>query len=576
MLYFVKSAPGSFLGESCPLPTICFEVSRILMASPISSPATRTSSNTRRALFSATLFLAACGLTGSLLGGRVAAQSATDESTLRDSMKSFTDVYALVEANYADKLDSDKVDKAIYDGAIPGMLHVLDPHSNFYDPKSYAQMREDQRGKYFGVGMRIQPQGDKIVVVAPMEGTPSYRAGIRPGDVILSVDGKETKGLDSLAVATMLKGPRGTHVSVTMGREGSTKPLVFDLQRDEIPQFSVDTAFMIKPGIGYIHITNEMETTSHEVQEALDKFGPSLTGLVIDLRGNPGGLLNEAVNVCDKFMQKGQVVVSQHGRAFPDQVYRAPSGSDAKYPIVIMVNRNTASAAEIISGALQDHDRALIVGETTFGKGLVQTVFPISENSGLALTTFHYFTPSGRLIQRNYDGVSLYDYYYVRNDAAPANNTNKEVKLTDSGRTVYGGGGITPDEKIAELKSDHFQDVTMQHYAFFDFSKHYLATHTVTKDMQVDDAMQQEFRDFLKSKKIEYTDKEFAENIDWTKAMLKQELFTSSFGQTLGRQVITEWDPQVQKALTFMPEALALENHTLPAQQKTQTAEVKK
>jgi carboxyl-terminal processing protease len=528
--------------------------------------------STRRALFSATLFLAACGLTGSLVGGKVAAQSATDESALRDSMKSFTDVYALVEANYANKLDSDHVDKAIYDGAIPGMLHVLDPHSNFYDPKAYAQMREDQHGKYFGVGMQIQPQGDKIVVLAPFEGTPSYRAGIRPGDVILSVDGKTTEHLDTSAVASMLKGPRGTHVSVTMGREGSAKPLVFDLVRDEIPRYSVDLAFMIKPGVGYIHITNEMETTSHEVQEALDKFGPGLQGLVIDLRGNPGGLLNEAVNVCDKFLQKGDIVVSQRGRAFPDQVYRAPGGSTAKYPIVVMVNRNSASAAEIISGALQDHDRALVVGETTFGKGLVQTVFPISENSGLALTTFHYYTPSGRLIQRNYNGVSLYDYYYVRHDALPADNTNKEVKLTDSGRTVYGGGGITPDEKIPELKSDHFQDVTLQHYAFFNFAKRYLSTHTITKDLQVDDALQQQFKDYLKSEKIDVTDKDFADNIDWTKAMIKKELFTSQFGQTLGNEVITEWDPQVQKALTFMPEAQALENHTLPSQQKTVTA----
>ena len=531
-------------------------------------------SPTRRALFSATLFLAACALTGSLLGGRVAAQSASDESTLRDSMKSFTDVYALVEQNYADKLDQDRIDKAIYDGAIPGMLHVLDPHSNFYDPKAYAQMREDQRGKYFGVGMRIQPQGNKIVVLAPMEGTPSYRAGLRPGDVILAVDGKETKGMDSAAVASLLKGPRGTHVSVTMGREGSAKPLVFDLMRDEIPQYSVDVAFLIKPGVGYIHVTNEMETTSHEVQLALDKFGPGLNGLVIDLRSNPGGLLNEAVNVCDKFLQKGQVVVSQRGRAFPDQVYRAPSGSDAKYPIVILVNRNTASAAEIISGALQDHDRALIVGETTFGKGLVQTVFPISENSGLALTTFHYYTPSGRLIQRNYNGVSLYDYFYVRNDALPANDTNKDVEHTDSGRIVYGGGGITPDEKIAELKSNHFQDVTLQQYAFFDFSKHYLATHSITKDMTVDPAMQQEFKDFLKSKKVDYTDTEFTDNLDWIKAMIKKEMFTSQFGQTMGNEVIAQWDPQVQKALAFLPEALALENHTLPSEQKTQTARI--
>ena len=374
----------------------------------------------------------------------------------------------------------------------------------------------------------------------------------------------------------MLKGPRGTHVSVTMGREGVAKPLTFDLIRDEIPRYSVDIAFLIRPGVGYIHITNEMETTSHEVQEALDKFGPGLNGLVIDLRGNPGGLLNEAVNVCDKFLQKGQIVVSQRGRAFPDQVYRAPSGSDAKYPIVILVNRNTASAAEIISGALQDHDRALIVGETTFGKGLVQTVFPIAEDSGLALTTFHYYTPSGRLIQRNYNGVSLYDYYYVRDDAKPADNSNKEVKLTDAGRTVYGGGGITPDEKLDEPKDSVFQDSLLQHYAFFDFTKHYLATHTVARDLVVDDALLQEFKDFLKTEKVDYTDADFTTNLDWVKSNIKAELFTTQFGQSTGLEVRAEDDPQVIKALTFMPEAQALEDHKLPSEQKTtQTAAVK-
>ncbi len=531
----------------------------------------------RRALFSATLFLAACGFAGSLAGGKVAAQSATDESQLRDSMKQFTDVYALVEANYADKLNQDQVDKAIYDGAIPGMLHVLDPHSNFYDPKAYAEMREEQSGKYFGVGMRIQMENSKVVVVAPIEGTPAYKAGIRPGDMIVSVDGKSTDHMDTVAVATLLKGPRGTHVTVTMSRDGSPKPLVFDLMRDEIPDNSVTLAYMIRPGIGYIRIKGEMETTSQEVQKALDSFGPNLQGLVIDLRDNPGGLLNQAVDVCDKFLQKGQVVVSQRARkgVFPDQVYTVPSGSDTKYPIVVLVDRNTASAAEIISGALQDHDRALIVGETTFGKGLVQTVFPISEDSGLALTTYHYYTPSGRLIQRNYNGVSLYDYYYVRNDALPANDTNKEVEHTDAGRIVYGGGGITPDEKIPALKSDHFQDEMLMHYAFFDFSKHYLADHTVSKDMVVDAAMQQQFKDFLKSKNIDFTDKEFADNLDWTKARIKTELFTSQFGQQAGDEVITDWDPQVKEALSFMPEALALENHTLPSEQKVQTASTK-
>ncbi len=532
----------------------------------------------RRALFSVLIFLTACGFAGSLMGGRVAAQSASDESQLRDSMRRFTDVYALVEANYADKMDKDQVDRVIYDGAIPGMLHVLDPHSTFYDPKSYAEMREEQSGKYFGVGMRIVEQNSKVVVVMPMEGTPAFRAGIRPGDVIVAVDGKSTDHMDTSQVATLLKGPEGTQVSVTMVREGSAKPLVFNLTRAEIPENSVSLAFMIQPGIGYIRITGEMETTSQEVQAALDKFGPNLRGLVIDLRDNPGGLLNQAVDVCDKFLKKGQVVVSQRARkgVFPDQVYTVPTGSTAKYPIVVLVDRNTASAAEIISGALQDHDRALIVGETTFGKGLVQTVFPIAQDSGLALTTYHYYTPSGRLIQRNYNGVSLYDYYYVRNTALPANNTNKEVEHTDAGRVVYGGGGITPDEPIPPLKDNHFQDELLMHSAFFDFTQHYMATHTVSRGLVVDAPLLQEFKDFLKSQNVSYTDKEFADNLVWVKVRIKSELFTAQFGSSAGQEVMTEWDPQVKEALSFMPEALALENHELPSeQQKVQTASTK-
>ena len=501
---------------------------------------------TRRALFSATLFLGTCATLGSL-----------------------TDVYSLVEQNYAEKLTGDKPDKAIYDGAIPAMLHVLDPHSNFYDPKAFAQMREDQHGKYYGVGMTIQPQPtpsgkNKIVVLYPFEGTPSFKAGIRPGDVILTVDGKSTDGMDSAAVATILKGARGTHVLVTMAREGSSKPLSFDLVRDEIPRPSVDLAFMARPGIGYIHVTQFMETTSREVGDALDKFQKQgeLHGVLIDLRGNPGGLLNEAVNMSDKFLDKGQIVVSQKGRAFPDQVYRAAHGEQGpKFPIVILVNRNTASAAEIVSGALQDHDRALIVGETTFGKGLVQTVFQITEDTGLALTTYHYYTPSGRLIQRPYDHVSLYDYYYVRDPGnAPKDNVNREVKLTDSGRTVYGGGGITPDEKIDNPTANPFQNGLLAHYAFFNFAKHYLADRTVNKDFTVDDVVLQQFKEFLKSNQIDYTDNDIAGVSDWVKASIKAEIFTSQFGQLEGLKVRAQWDPQIAKALTFMPQAQALED----------------
>jgi carboxyl-terminal processing protease len=358
-----------------------------------------------------------------------------------------------------------------------------------------------------------------------------------------------------------------------MAREGKDAPLTFDLVRDEIPRYSVDLAFMIKPGIGYIHVTNFMETTSREVGDALDKFQAAdgnLHGLIVDLRGNPGGLLNEAVNMSDKFLQKGQVVVSQRGRAFPDQVYRASHGEEGsdKYPIVVIVNRNTASAAEIVSGALQDHDRALIVGETTFGKGLVQTVFQISENTGLALTTYHYFTPSGRLIQRSYDGVSLYDYYYVRDDAKKADKSNLEVKLTDSGRTVYGGGGITPDEKIDVPEFNRFQGSLLGHYAFFDFSKHYLATHTVSRDFVVDDAILQQFKDYLKANQIDYTDADINGVSDWVKMSIKAELFTSQFGQLEGLKVRAQADPEIGKAATFMPEAMALVGRD-KSQQKT-------
>jgi carboxyl-terminal processing protease len=520
---------------------------------------------TRRALVSVTVFLATCGVVGSVISQKVAAQSASDESTLRDSMKSFTSVYALVEQNYAEKMDTDRADKAIYDGAIPGMLHVLDPHSNFYDPKAYAQMREEQHGSYYGVGMTIQPQlvdgVVKIFVLYPAENTPASRAGIKPGDQILSVDGKSTDGMDSTAVASMLKGPRGTHVAVTMAREGQAKPLTFDLTRDQIPHPSVDLAFEIRPGVGYIRVTNFQETTAHEVGDALDAFkqqGP-LTGLVIDLRGNPGGLLNQAVDMASKFLQKGQVVVSQHGRIDRDQVYSVQTGEEGpKYPIVVLVNRNTASAAEIVSGALQDHDRALIVGETTFGKGLVQTVFNVSQNTGLALTTFHYYTPSGRLIQRPYDHMSLYDYYYVRADSNPKDNANREVKLTDDGRTVYGGGGITPDDHIDPVKDNHVEDELLQHYAFFDFSKHYLATHTVAKDFTVNDDVLAQFKAFLKDKKIDISDQEIAANLDWIKESIKSKLFTSEFGEQKGAEVTAEWDPQIQKAISYLPQAEAL------------------
>jgi carboxyl-terminal processing protease len=539
----------------------------------------------RRALFSLVLFFAVCAVAGSVLQRRVGAQSSADESQLRDSLKSFTNVYALVEQNYAEPIDGEKADTAIYDGAIPGMLRVLDPHSNFYDPKAYARMREEQHGRYYGVGMTIQQQNSKVYVVFPAEGAPAFKAGVHPGDIIyavdgkiVSVDGKNPAGLTSSdLVAKALKGPRGTHVQATMLREGQPKPLVFDLIRDEIPHPSVDLAYEIRPGVGYIHLTQFQEDTAQDVSKAINGFG-NLKGLVFDLRGNPGGLLSQAVEVCDHLLAKGQGIVSQRGRAYPDQVYAATHGNGGRtFPIVVLVNRGTASAAEIVSGALQDHDRALIVGETTFGKGLVQTVYDLADHSmALALTTYHYYTPSGRLIQRNYSGVSLYDYY-THGGAQPADNANREVKLTDAGRTVYGGGGIAPDEKIESPKSNHFQDSLLYKDVFFHFAPVYLANRTVDRNFQVDAAVLSEFKKFLTSQEIPWTEADLNGVMDWLKISIKDKIFTIQFGETQGLRTRADWDPMIQKALTFLPEAQALQDnaHKILAQKALARSEAR-
>ncbi len=511
-------------------------------------------SSSRRSAILVLSIILACGCVGMVFGQRLTSTATSGDTDVRDSLRSFSQVYEVVQQNYAEPVNPDK---AIYNGAIPGMLRVLDPHSNFFDPKAYAALREEQRGKYFGVGMQVGPRNNRVIVIAPFAGAPAYRAGIRPGDIIIAVDGKSTDNMSTSDVADLLKGPKGTAVKITVLREGSEKPLDFTVVRDEIPRYSVDVHFLIRPGIGYIHISGFQETTEKEVRDALDEFG-DIHGLILDLRQNPGGLLSEGVGVADQFLKKGQVIVSHHGRASAEKVYKATHGNGGKdYPLVVLVNRGTASAAEIVAGAIQDHDRGLIVGETTFGKGLVQTVYPLSENTGLALTTAKYYTPSGRLIQRDYSNISLYDYYY--NDRInDANNANHEVKMTDSGRTVYGGGGITPDVKIPPVKTNNFQDTLLEKYTFFNFAEHYVIDHKVNKQFEVDDAVMQEFRKFLDEQKTPFTEADLAENSAWIKSNIKAELFINEFGQQEGMKVHAETDPAVAQALELLPQAKQL------------------
>lgn len=514
----------------------------------------------RRGLVLILAVLLVSAVLGGIYGPNVRATTSTAED-YQTAVRDFTRVLDVVQNNYADPVD---VDKAVYQGAIPGMLRMLDPHSNFFDPRQFALILEDQHGRYYGVGMIVAPRENRTVVMQPYVGAPAYVAGLRPGDVIVKVDDKSTDGLTTTDVADMLKGPKGTVVKITVAREGYAEPLVFTVTRDEIPRHSVDLAYMIRPGIGYIRLSGFNETTDREIADALRQLNAStLDGLILDMRGNPGGLLNEAVAVGDMFLDKNQLIVSHHGRSSPERRYYAVRGNQGMTtPLVILVNNNSASATEIVSGAVQDHDRGLIVGETTFGKGLVQTVTHLSENTGLALTTARYYTPSGRLIQRDYKSVSLYEYHYERK--VPEHPT--EVKLTDSGRQVTGGGGITPDIIVPSPKLNRFQITLFQNDVLSayetgvgGFTRYYLGTKpTITKSFEVDDNLLRTFRDYLAKHNVRYTEPEMTENLDWAKRKIKQEVIFSTFGMQEGFKVELEADPQVLKAIDAIPQARAL------------------
>ena len=510
----------------------------------------------RRSLLYVPFVIALCSVLGGVYGPRVEVASAANEDDIRTSLRVFTKVYNAVEENFADPLNPDKT---IYKGAIPGILRNLDPHSNFFDPRDFQNLKEDQKGRYYGTGMTVSQRNRKIVIVLPFAGSPAFKAGLRPGDVIVTVDGKSTDGLTTAEAAALLKGPRGTAVRIVVSRECNAQPVTFDVIRDEIPRQSVHASW-VKPGIAYLDIDSfTSETTSAEVDESLKRLGENnINGLVLDLRENPGGLVNEGVAVADRFLRKGQEIVSHYGRLSPKKSYVARHGNgNHNYPIVVLVNRYSASAAEIVSGALQDHDRAWILGENTFGKGLVQSIFPLQENTGLTLTTAKYYTPSGRLIQRDYSHISFFDYYNHR-DLDSKNM--QDVKMTDGGRTVYGGGGISPDEKYIPPKYNPFQTQLLTRFAFFNFSKRYFCTHSarLPANWTPDRSTLAEFHDFLTKENFHFSAAEFEQNSDWVKPNLRKELYATAFGAEETRRVAVESDPMVEKAVESMPKATAL------------------
>ena len=489
--------------------------------------------------------------------GLTGVSAATNQNDVDAAIKTFSRVYDLVEQNFADKVSADK---AVYRGAIPGMLRTLDPHSSFFDPKDFTQLREDQKGHYFGVGMTVAPKNNRTMVIAPFPGSPAYKAGIRPGDVIMTVNDKSTENLRTDEVADLLKGPKGTPVQVVVAREGASDPLTFNITRGEISRKSVPEAFFVKAGIAYASVESFNENTSSELEDTLKALGETnIKGLVLDLRNNPGGLLNEGVAVADRWLERGQTVVKHSGRAQPERRYEARHGSAGRsYPIVVLVNRYSASAAEIVAGALQDHDRAWIFGENTFGKGLVQTVFPMAENTGLALTTARYYTPSNRLIQRDYANTSFFDYYYRKN--LETKNLN-DVGMTDTGRKVYGGGGIAPDEKYEEAKGNKVQSQLIRSYAFLNFVTQHFTKNSrdgINDAWVPSEAFVDEFKAGLKKQGLELTDAELKDNDVFIRQQLRKEVFVNVFDVERSRKLTIETDPTVLKAIESLPKAKEL------------------
>jgi carboxyl-terminal processing protease len=529
--------------------------------------------------------LVASALVGGLFGERVLLAGGT---RMGDQLRVYTAILAAIEEHYVDDVKSDQLVAA----SIQTMLRTLDPHSNFLETKDYTTLQEHQKGSYYGLGITVQAIDGKITVVAPFEGTPAHRLGIRTGDIISRIEQEDARGMTIDDAVKRLRGPKGTAVHIQIIREGYDRPLEFTVIRDEIALHSVPYYFMVSPTVGYVRLTDFIETTSCQPQEPIDchrELETALSSLrssgansvILDIRDNPGGLLNQAFSVSNLFLKKGQLVVSTRGR-YPRDASTYVTERESPYvglPLVVLVSKHSASASEIVAGAIQDHDRGIIVGETTFGKGLVQTVMPLQNVRGyaLSLTTGRYYTPSGRSIQRDY-GSTAYEDYVTSRDRKPCEEKLGEAKLTDNGRKVYGGDGITPDYCVATETLSKTLARLSGHQAFLKFSRRYEASkggaqiagtgsrseidsgkvRVIGKDFDVDEAVLKDFKAFVHEQKIQVTDAAIdAEKADVSHAIL-EEVMRQVFGDGEARHRTIPWDPQVQEALKEAPSAAVL------------------
>ena len=522
---------------------------------------------TYRPLSAAVFVVAVCAAVGGVYGqSHLSAQN----SEVPDQYRVFTAALNAIEANFVGEIESDRL---VY-GAISGMLQTLDPHSSFMDPRTYAQMRERQEGRYYGLGITISVIGGDITVMSLFEGSPAYQEGLRRGDVIAEIEGELTEGWTSEQAVALLRGPRGTSVDIAIRRDGYEELIPLAVTRDEVTIPTVPAAFMIDERTGYIQLSDFGEHTDEELGAALDMLAvQGMERLVFDLRDNPGGALGQAIRVSNRFLPRGDMIVYTRGRVpNSDQDYRATRRSDyLDIPMVTLVNRNSASASEIVSGALQDHDRSIIVGETTFGKALVQSVYRVNGGAGAAITTARYYTPSGRLIQRPWDeNFDEYLTYAFREQDANVEHDPADLKYTDSGRPVYSGGGIEPDFRFdgptQGFDPTPFARSIYTRNLFGSYAHRFSragdtrippspSSRPLDRDFELTDAMVAEFREIVEESALEFDESAWEVDQNFIRAMIRYEIDIDLFGLAEAQRNLLTRDPQLQYGLEQFDEA---------------------
>lgn len=523
-------------------------------------------------------------VTFGLVRGRVSSEETTSVDRL---YQSYVQGLQLVRENYAQPVEYETLNNA----AVAGMLRTLDPHSNFYDRKSFEEMRMEQRSQYYGIGASIQQRYGGVYIIEPFRNTPALRSGLRYGDRIVSINGESALNWNVDEVRTHLRGELGTVVEVKVERAGESAPVSVSLARAAVDLPSISASFILQPGTGYVALSRGFHsTTSDELNRSiLFLKSAGMSSLILDLRGNPGGFLDQAIQVADKFLHRGQTIVSVRGRSerAGSRDWPAESGSPETIPVVVLIDDSSASASEIVAGAIQDHDRGLIIGEPSFGKGLVQTIFPLKSGAGLTLTTARYYTPSGRLIQRDYSNGSIYEYLSRRQQQGETPATGQpaaekpapESFRTSRGRTVYGGGGIAPDIVVEPQQITNAQGLLWTTGLFY-FVRELLAgkvaeapgfRHGPLKvdhepqnggatEFAITPGVMQAYRRYMVEFMQQHPDsgvtKEIIdENLDWAGKKIREEVLIAVYGVDTQRRMTAENDPQLQRALREMPEA---------------------